>query len=141
MGEPPTTERAGAVEGVRGGINPSPRGLGLGFYLDLWICLLNYMHAGPRVSVCDWLPSAAQKRVHSGLLERARTFVREGNRLVLCGKDIRSYIRMNSLAYSGKPSAIPLGANAGIPDAAACVDTAAVLGLSLIHISEPTRPY
>ena len=33
----PTTLRAGAVEGVRGGITPSPRGLGLGFDLDLWI--------------------------------------------------------------------------------------------------------
>ena len=31
---PPTAERAGAAEAVGGGINPSPRGLGLGFDLD-----------------------------------------------------------------------------------------------------------
>ena len=35
-GEPPTTQRAGAVEGVGGGINPSPLGL-RGGLVDLFV--------------------------------------------------------------------------------------------------------
>ncbi len=95
---------------------------------NLWILVLNWMHAENAWDHPNKAPTVAQSRVQNSLLTRARSFLRQSDHLAPDGEDIKTYLRAENTGYlSAARTALPLGERAGVPDSAAGVDTAAVL--------------
>jgi hypothetical protein len=92
----------------------------------LWLLGINWLH-NCDAEVCCFVPSIAQSRIQSSLLDRARAFLRRCGDAHVGGKEVNSYRHLDDSAYSGLVSVVPLGVRAGIPDIAATVDAGTVL--------------
>lgn len=88
---------------------------------NLWITCLNWTHVGPGFAANEWQPTAAQRRVHDSLYERARIFIGRTCQHAPPGEVVRNHMSLNKVAYEGRPPVLPLGLHAGVPEQASTV--------------------
>ena len=96
-------------------------------HFQMLVVALNWLHGGREAAMSRQQPTAAQKRCLRSMWSRCLAFARDADGAVAGGEAIRDVTRLHDEAYVTKPGALPLGARAGVPGRAACVDVGTVL--------------
>ena len=95
---------------------------------NMMVACLNVLFCGRRVSVCPYMASAPQLRMHASICSQVRSFLRGVAAADPCGEvGIQQYLKSTDGVYNRHAHIVPLGAAAGLPDRAGMVDTTAVI--------------
>ena len=95
--------------------------------VNIWVVILNWMHAGGGSMCGTHAASAAQQRVLDALAARVRDSLRRSTLQRPSREAFREFAKLDDSACLRGPVAVPLDSSAGIPDRAAACDVAVVL--------------